>query len=62
MCLVMQLTLLDRIREKKSEDPQLVRIREQVASGQVGDFSVDTSGVLRYRDRLCVSLDVEIRE
>ena len=62
MSLVLQPTLLDRIREKQSGDPYLLRIREQLDRGQAEGFAVDSSGVLRYRDRLCVPMDSEIRE
>ncbi|XP_020086748.1 uncharacterized protein LOC109709089 [Ananas comosus] len=43
----LELTLLDRIREKQSRDSHLLRIREQIERGQVEAFTVNSSGVLR---------------
>ncbi len=40
-----------------------MKIREQIQGYQTGDFLVDVSGVLRYRDRACVPMeDTEIIE
>ncbi len=50
--MVLQPTLLDRIREKQSVDPYLEKIRDRIQQDQSGDFSFDAAGVLRYRDKL----------
>lgn len=39
-----------------------MKIRHQIESDQVGNFGVDSSRVLPYRDRLCVLMDSEIPE
>ncbi|XP_020094102.1 uncharacterized protein LOC109714088 [Ananas comosus] len=51
MSMVLQPTLLDRIREKQSEDFQLLRIREQLERGHAEAFSVDSSGVFNIAYR-----------
>ncbi len=62
MSMVVQLTLMDMILERHSKDPHLMRIREQIQGDQTGDFLVDASGVLGYKDRACVPMDTEIIE
>ena len=54
--------LVDRIRELQIQDPQLVKIRQEVESGQQGDFSVRDDGTLRMRQRLCVPNVTELKK
>lgn len=50
----MQPTLIDRIQATQSEDPELVRIMDEVRTGTRPDFTISDSGVLHFRTRLCV--------
>ena len=46
--------LIDRIRELQIQDPQIVKLRGEVESGQRGDFSLGQDGVVVMGQRLCV--------
>ncbi len=53
-------TLLGKIREKRSVDPHLKKIRDLLYYGQSGGFYVFIAGVLWYKDRSWVPVDTEI--
>ena len=59
--LVVQPTLLERIRDQQSLDPYLQKVRCDVESGRGDDFSVGSDGALRFRNRLCVPKDEAIQ-
>ena len=59
--ITLQSTLLERIRTAQDRDPGLVEQREKVLAGSTKDFAISEMGLLRYRDRICVPMDSEIR-
>ena len=46
--------LIDRIRELQIQDPQIVKLRGEVESGQRGDLSLREDGTVVMGQRLCV--------
>ncbi len=62
MALVLQPTLLERIKMKQAQDPDLDKIRTSIKEGHAGEFHVDDHAILRFRSRLCVPTDVEIKK
>ena len=46
--------LIDRIRELQIQDPQIVKLRGEVESGQRGDLSLREDGTIVMGQRLCV--------
>ena len=46
--------LIDRIRELQIQDPQIVKLRGEVKSGQRGDLSLREDGTVVMGQRLCV--------
>ena len=46
--------LIDRIRELRIKDPQIVKLRVEVESGQRGDLSLREDGTVVMGQRLCV--------
>ena len=46
--------LIDRIRELQIQDPQIVKLRGEVESGQRGDLSMREDGTVVMGQRLCV--------
>ncbi|XP_060973967.1 uncharacterized protein LOC133039156 [Cannabis sativa] len=50
--LTLQSDLLERIRVAQLEDPELVKIREDVLAGKAKDFSASDSGMLLFKARM----------
>lgn len=61
MTLLIRSTLLERIKGKKSSDPDLQQVLGDIKSGHADEFSMDSDGALRFRDELCAPRDEEIR-
>ncbi len=55
-------TLLERMLEGQRSDVQLQGIRSRITSGQDGDFTIGEDDSIRYRGRLCVPDQSELRE
>ena len=58
---VLQITssIVNRIKEGKREDPELLRLSKKVAERSIQDFTL-MDGVLKFRDRLCVPRNDEL--
>lgn len=50
----MEPTLLEQIRVAQLADDELVKIRAEVGKSCREDFGISEDGALRYRNRLCV--------
>lgn len=48
MALVVQPTLLERIKKVQFVDLTLQKMRRDIESGHSGDFNVDAEGVIRF--------------
>ena len=53
--------MLRRIRKAQLEDTTLVSIREELESGETAEYSIGSDDILRFRGRICVPADAEIR-
>ena len=53
---------LDSIRERQSLDAGLNRVKEQLESDEVRDFTLGDDGILRFQGRVCVPDDVEVKK
>ncbi len=60
MALVLQATLMERIMMKQVQDRSLEKIRATLVDGRADEFHKDYLGVLRFRSRLCVPVNLEI--
>ncbi|KAL5540694.1 hypothetical protein UlMin_043346 [Ulmus minor] len=52
--LTLQSTLIDQVRDNQGLDPRLLRIRQEVKDGNHPDFSISKSGLLTFKDRVCL--------
>ncbi|XP_041015054.1 uncharacterized protein LOC121257868 [Juglans microcarpa x Juglans regia] len=59
--LMVQPTLIDRIKHAQKEDSGLVRLVVEVKEGNKSEFSISEDGTLRFGSRLCVPDDEEIK-
>ena len=60
--LIVQPTLIDRIKAAQKVDLGLVKLVEEVENGgDKSDFSVSEDGVLRFRGRLCMPANEELK-
>ncbi|XP_071925131.1 transposon Tf2-1 polyprotein [Coffea arabica] len=55
-------SLLERIKEAQKSDPVTQKNLERVQKGENLDFKLGFEGVLRFRDRIVIPADVEIRK
>ncbi|XP_020082043.1 uncharacterized protein LOC109705704 [Ananas comosus] len=60
--LVVRPTLLERIKERQVDDSYLQKVWDNIDGGRAGDFGVGSDGALRFRNRLCVPKDDEVRK
>nr|XP_027101530.1 uncharacterized protein LOC113722418 [Coffea arabica] len=54
-------TLIPRIKEAQKDDCQVQKWKERVEKRSIPDFNVNSDGVLRYRTRLVVPQDTDIK-
>ncbi|XP_040938038.1 uncharacterized protein [Gossypium hirsutum] len=54
--------MFERIKSAQLEDDKLMKKKEMVQSDTTGNFSIDKHDCLRYRDRICIPIDSEIKE
>ncbi|XP_071928044.1 uncharacterized protein [Coffea arabica] len=54
--------LLKRIKEAQKTDPTVQKKLEQVQKGENLDFKLGSEGILRFRDRIVVPADEELRK
>ncbi|XP_071901271.1 uncharacterized protein [Coffea arabica] len=54
--------LLERIKEAQESDPVIQKNLEKVQKGEILDFKLGSEGVLRFRDRIVIPADEEIRK
>ena len=58
--ITLESTLLERIRGAQRIDPKLEEMRAKVLAGGAKDFGISKSGMLRFHDRICVSMDASV--
>jgi len=52
---------LNLIKERQATDDSLQKVKELLRSDQANEFALGDNGVLRFRGRICVSDDAEVR-
>jgi hypothetical protein len=60
--LVVQPTLMDKIREAQKGDKELEKIREDMKEGKAKGFRVDEQGTIWFEMRICVPNDSDLRK
>ncbi|XP_062113985.1 uncharacterized protein LOC133824996 [Humulus lupulus] len=59
--MTIQSTLLERIKQGQCEDPYLVEQKGELESGKVNEFSVSCNGMLKFKQRVCVPNNEELK-
>jgi predicted fused transcriptional regulator/phosphomethylpyrimidine kinase len=59
--MLIQLSLLERVREAQQQDRLIQEVRKRIANGRPREFSIDESDVVRFRGRLCVPQKSEVK-
>ncbi|XP_062088884.1 uncharacterized protein LOC133795448 [Humulus lupulus] len=59
--MTIQSTLLERIKQGQCEDPYLVEQKGELESGKVNEFSVSCNGMLKFKERVCVPNNEELK-
>jgi hypothetical protein len=52
--MLIQSSLLERVREAQQQDHLIQEVRKRIANGRPREFSIDESDVVHFRGRLCV--------
>ena len=60
--LILESAILERVREAQQSDQLLQRVRKCLDIGKEGDFSLDGSGALRFKGRLCVPQKAGVKD
>jgi hypothetical protein len=60
--LVVQPTLMDKIREAQKGDKELEKIKEDLKEGKAKGFSEDEQGTIWFEKRICVPNDSDLRK
>ena len=55
-------TLLDRIKEGQKKEPMIQMWVERVKKGELPDFNLGPDGILRFRNRVIVPKDEELKK
>ena len=55
-------TLIDKVHQMQAQDPQLMKLKEDVQKGLRTDFTVRGNGVLVMGNRLCVPDIKDLKE
>ena len=61
-CLIIQPTLIKKIKTLQVDDAQIVRIIGEVQEGKRPEYNVSNDGILRFGNRLCVPNDFALKK
>ena len=53
--------LLGRIKETQTEDPMVQKWVEKVKKGEIPDFNLNPKGILRFKNRIVVPNDENLK-
>jgi hypothetical protein len=59
--LTLEPTLIEQIRTAQLSDNEIIRSREEMEKGVQSDFHVAGNGMLKFRNRVCVPNDAELK-
>ena len=60
--LILSSAIPERVLEAQHQDRLLLDVRKRIHEGKVGDFTLDASGAVRFRGRLCVPQRSQVKE
>ncbi|XP_039811783.1 uncharacterized protein LOC120674706 [Panicum virgatum] len=60
--LILSSAIPERVLEAQQQDRLLLDVRKRIHEGKVGDFTLDASGAVRFRGRLCVPQKSQVKE
>ena len=60
--LILSSAIPERVLEAQHQDRLLLDVRKRIHEGRVGDFTLDASGAVRFRGRLCVPQRSQVKE
>ena len=60
--LILSSSIPERVLEVQQQDRLLLDVRKCIHEGKVGDFTLDASGAVRFRGRLCVPQKSQVKE
>lgn len=60
--LVLESVTLPRVLEAQQQDRLLQQVKRRIEEGKVSEFSMDSSGVVRFRGRLCVPQNAKVKD
>jgi hypothetical protein len=58
--MLIQTSLLERVREAQQQDRLIQEVRKRIANGKPREFSIDESDVVHFKGRLCVPQKSEV--
>lgn len=59
---MLQPTLIEQIKQGQLHDPELTKIRMDIETNGKKDYSIDEDGIIRYKNRLCIPSEDDIRK
>ena len=60
--MIMQPTIIEKIKQSQGSNLELVRVQNKVKSGKKSEFQLSENGVLYFRGRLCIPNDAELKK
>ena len=60
--MTLQPTTFDEIKESQELDPALRKLKDDVLEGKKIEFSLSSDGILKFKERLCASEHLKLRE
>ena len=60
--LILLSAIPERVFEAQQQDRLLLDVKKHIHEGKVGDFTLDASGAVRFRGRLCVPQKSQVKE
>ena len=60
--LILSSAIPEHVLEAQQQDRLLLDVRKCIHEGKVGDFTLDASGAVRFRGRLCVPQRSQVKE
>jgi hypothetical protein len=59
--MLIQSSLLERVRETQQQDHLIQKVRMRIANGRPQEFSIDENDVVHFRGCLCVPQKSEVK-
>ena len=59
---ILESAIPERVLEAQRHDRLLREVKKRISEGRVGDFTLDASGAIRFRGRLCVPQKAKVKD